>query len=161
MRDALIGDAKMSYGDEYKPQPIIDVPNQGQSPMGRPRRGSPIFYAILDDMAATHDIKSHDYASDKDPFGNYHFAGMLGKMFNNPDDSGFVARLGEKLFRLANLDNNQLVPKNESVEDTERDLCVIMTLWVADRRTRRMKQTATQRIGTEMLRKKVELDPRD
>lgn len=103
------------------------------------RSGSPIFYSLLQKMGELHDRKSHDYASDDNPCGNYHFAGMLSKLFHNPDDSGFVGRLGEKLFRLANLENKNRNPKNESIEDTELDICVIVTLWMADRRDRRSK----------------------
>lgn len=104
---------------------------------GRPRNGSPSFYKLLEEMADTHDSKSHDYASNNNPFGNYLFAGQLSKLFDNPDDAGFVGRIGEKLYRLANLENGRKTPKNESIEDTERDLCVIMALWMSQRRDRR------------------------
>jgi hypothetical protein len=103
------------------------------------RNGSPIFYSLLERMADLHDKKSHDYASNDDPFGNYHFAGRLSRLFANTDDAGFVGRFGEKLFRLANLENSGKYPLNESIEDTELDICVIVTLWIADRRNRRKK----------------------
>lgn len=103
------------------------------------RHGSPEFYKLLEEMADTHDKKSHDYASNSSPFANYHFAGMLSKIFHNPDDAGFLGRIGEKIYRLANLENDGKTAKNESIEDTEKDICVIVTLWMADRRTRRMK----------------------
>ena len=109
---------------------------------GRTRHGSPIFYKLLEEMADTHDRKSHDYANDNNPFGNYHFAGMLSKLFNNPDDAGFIGRIGEKLYRLANLENNRREAINESIADTEKDICVIVTLWMADRRDRRTKAGA-------------------
>ena len=105
---------------------------------GRPLNGSPIFYDLLKQMMLTHDAKSHDYASNSDPAGNYHFAGMLSKLFNNPDDAGFVGRLGEKLYRLANLENDGKIPKNETIDDTEIDICVIVTLWMSDRKNRRI-----------------------
>src|SRR5678816_577305 len=101
------------------------------------RHGSPEFYKLLDRMAQVHDMKSHDYATNENPYGNYKFAGMLSKLFDNPDDSGFIGRLGEKLFRLANLENGGKKPKNESIEDTETDICVIVALWVSMRRDRR------------------------
>jgi hypothetical protein len=104
---------------------------------GRLRNGSPTFYKLLETMAELHDRKSHDYASNDSPTGNYRFAGMLSKLFNNPDDAGFVGRIGEKLYRLANLENSGKVAKNESIEDTELDICVIIALWMADRRDRR------------------------
>lgn len=102
------------------------------------RHGSPEFYAMLERMADMHDKKSRDYASEDDPFGNYHFAGRLGQLFNNAEDAGFVARIGEKMYRLANLENsNNKEVQNEPIEDTEIDLCTIMTLWMASRRARR------------------------
>lgn len=102
------------------------------------RHGSPLFYKLLEEMAEIHNRKSHDYASRENPSGNYHFAGKLALMFSHSEqDAGFVGRLGEKLYRLANLEGSQKTPQNESIEDTERDLCVIMALWIADRRTRR------------------------
>lgn len=114
--------------------------------LGRTRHGSPIFYALLKEMAETHDKKSHDYASDGDPFANYKFAGMLSKVFTNPDDAGFLGRIGEKIFRLANLENpsqtgESKIPLNESIEDTEKDIPTIVTLWIAMRRLRRSQVT--------------------
>jgi hypothetical protein len=105
---------------------------------GYTRHGSPTFYSLLEEMAETHSKKSHDYASNSNPYGNYHFAGKIALLFSHSEqDAGFVGRLGEKLYRLANLESSQKVPSNESIEDTERDLCVIMALWIASRRDRR------------------------
>ena len=101
------------------------------------KNGSPIFYKLLEQMGEIHNRKSHDYASNNDPFANYKFAGMLSKLFSNPDDAGFIGRIGEKLYRLANLENSNKNPSNESIEDTEVDICVIIALWVAMRRERR------------------------
>ena len=120
--------------------------------MGRQRHGSPTFYKLLEEMAVTHDKKSHDYASDSNPSGNYHFAGKLALLFSHSEqDAGFVGRIGEKLFRLANLESSQKIAQNESIEDTERDLCVIMALWMADRRDRRIRMAqATERMRLKM-----------
>jgi hypothetical protein len=101
------------------------------------RHGSPIFYELIQQMAQIHNKKSHDYASDDNPFANYQFAGKLSKLFDNPDDAGFIGRIGEKLYRLANLENHNKLPSNESIADTEVDICVIVALWVAMRRERR------------------------
>lgn len=119
---------------------------------GRQRHGSPTFYKLLEEMAVTHDKKSHDYASNDNPSGNYHFAGRLALLFSHSEqDAGFVGRIGEKLYRLANLESSQKIAQNESVEDTERDLCVIMALWMADRRDRRNKMAqATERLRHKM-----------
>lgn len=101
------------------------------------RNGSVEFYNLLDEMSEIHHKKSHDYASNSDPFANYKFAGMLSKLFNNPDDAGFIGRIGEKLYRLSNLENSGKEPSNETIEDTEVDICTIMALWVSFRRERR------------------------
>jgi hypothetical protein len=104
--------------------------------------GSKTFYDLLKASGDLHSLKSHDYASDADPYANYKFAGMLSKLFDNPDDSGFIGRIGEKLYRLANLENNKKEPKNETIEDTERDLCVLMILWMSMRKDRRKTEVA-------------------
>lgn len=97
------------------------------------------FHKLLEQAKELHARKSHDYASDENPYGNYHFAGHLSKLFDNPQDAGFVGRLGEKLYRLANLENHGKIALNESIEDTEIDLIVIMVLWISDRREKRLR----------------------
>lgn len=105
------------------------------------RHGSQTYYALLDEMAETHNRKSHDYASRENPSGNYHFAGQLAVLFaSSPEDAGFIGRIGEKIYRLANLQKDGKEPLNESVEDTEKDICVITALWMSDRRDRRETQ---------------------
>lgn len=121
------GGKTMGYGEEE------------HGNMGRVRNGSPTFYALLERMAKVHDTKSHDYANNQNPYGNYKFAGMLSQLFKNPDDAGFVGRIGEKLFRLSNLENDGKIPQNEKIEDTEEDICVIVALWMAARRDARME----------------------
>jgi hypothetical protein len=113
--------------------------------VGRLRHGSQSFYNLLQEMAELHDRKSHDYASNEDPFGNYHFAGQMAAMFAySPEDAGFVGRLAEKLYRIKNLETSGRNPINESITDTERDIAVIVTLWMASRRERRNKQNMTK-----------------
>ena len=102
------------------------------------RHGSQTFYKLLEESAAIHDKKNHDYATNKDPFGNYRFAGELSKLFSNPTDAGLIGRFGEKLFRLSNLETKEdAVVKNESIDDTEIDLLTIIGLFVANRKDRR------------------------
>lgn len=104
--------------------------------------GSPHFYQLINEMADLHEAKSHDYAKDSDPSGNYHFAGYVASLFaHSPDDAGFAGRLAEKIFRLSVLESGRLQPKNESVADTDLDIAVIAALWMADRRDRRAKQS--------------------
>lgn len=101
----------------------------------RIRNGSPTFYELLNECAEIHDRKSHDYANNDDPYGNYRFAGLLANLFSHsPDDAGFVGRIGEKIYRLANLGKDNKIPLNESIEDTERDIVTITALWMAARR---------------------------
>lgn len=116
----------------------INIGKTVQAVKGPSKSGSPLFYRLLEEMAETHDKKSHDYASNLEPYANYEFAGWLAHLFkHNQLDMGFVSRIGEKLYRLANLEGSNKIVKNESIEDTERDLCVIMTLWMAARRDKR------------------------
>jgi hypothetical protein len=92
-------------------------------------------------MGITHDKKSHDYASNDNPYGNYHFAGQVSSMFaHSPQDAGFAGRLAEKIYRLANLESSGKSAKNESVDDTEIDIAVITALWMADRMDRRLEK---------------------
>lgn len=104
-----------------------------------PRNGSQTFYDLLNKAAEVHNSKSHDYASNTDPFANYRFAGEMSKLFSDPTDSGLIGRFGEKLFRLSNLDSKNSEPLNESIEDTETDLLVIIGLFAANRIDRRKK----------------------
>lgn len=111
--------------------------NTDQKP---PKHGSPEFYKLLEEMSDLHDRKSHDYASNSNPFGNYTFAGQMAVMFSHsPQDAGFVGRLAEKLYRIANIEREGKTTLNETIEDTEKDICVIVALWVAARRDRRKK----------------------
>lgn len=109
----------------------------GQTATTQQRHGSPTFYKLIEQMGEIHNKKSYDYASNDSPYANYQFAGKLSKLFNNPDDAGFIGRIAEKLYRLANLENNNKIPSNESVEDTEIDILTICALWMASRRDRR------------------------
>jgi hypothetical protein len=105
---------------------------------GRTRHGSPGFYKLLEQMAELHDRKSHDYARDNDPFGNYEFAGLIANMFSSsPVDAGFSGRLAEKIYRLYVLQSENKIPKTDTIDDTERDIAVIATLWMAARRDKR------------------------
>ncbi len=103
------------------------------------RHGSPHFYKLLEEAAETHSRKSHDYASDENPTGNYHFAGKVALLFaHSPEDAGFVGRIAEKIYRIANLESSGKTVKNETIEDTEVDIVTICALWMSDRRSRRL-----------------------
>lgn len=117
---------------------MTDYQTEDHGDKGRTRHGSSTFYKLLQEMAETHDKKSHDYASNQNPSGNYHFAGMVASLFSHShQDAGFASRIAEKIYRLSNLESSGKIPNNEGVEDTERDIAVIVALWMADRRDRR------------------------
>lgn len=120
---------------------ILKVGDMSKEPVDwKEMHGSREFYDLLSRAAVLHDKKSHDYASASNPYGNYQFSGMMSKLFTNSDDAGFIGRIGEKIYRLANLENSGKTPKNESIDDTELDIVVITCLWMASRRERRSKQ---------------------
>lgn len=119
----------------------VNQESNEKSVTNKPRHGSSEFYRMLHEMSITHDSKSHDYVSNDSPFANYHFAGQMAILFSHsPDDAGFWGRIAEKVYRLANLEKDAKIPNNETIEDTERDIAVIATLWMASRRTRRIKK---------------------
>jgi len=111
------------------------------------KSGSSEFYRMLNQMADIHDKKSKDYSSEDKPYGNYYFAGMLANLFaHSSEDAGFVGRLAEKIYRIANLESSNKDPQNEAIEDTEIDIAVITMLWISSRRERR-NSTPTQSPG--------------
>ena len=132
-------EALKEYVKNMDAQPADEVPKQD-------RYGMPEFYQLLRVMAELHHMKSHDYASNEDPAGNYHFAGEIALMFVDPHDAGFAGRLAEKMYRMSNLQNSRKEPLNESVEDTERDFAVIAALWMADRKARRDKMRIDRKL---------------
>lgn len=132
---------KMSEPKIY-PGVIITAPHVRMEGISIPDKqyGSPTFYKLLDEMAEIHSRKSHDYATNDNPYGNYHFAGKIACLFSHsPEDAGFAGRLAEKLYRLATLESGKKTPLNESVADTETDIATIVALWMAERRDRRSK----------------------
>jgi len=133
---------------------MTDYSVEDHGDVGRLRHGSQTFYNLLQEMAETHDKKSHDYAPDSNPSGNYHFAGEMAAMFSHsPQDAGFVGRLAEKLYRIKNLESSGRLGITESIEDTERDIATITALWIADRRDRRrIKMENIKKVQDQMNR---------
>lgn len=133
--------------------------------LGYTRHGSKTFYDLLGEMAELHSRKSHDYANNDDPFGNYRFAGLVANLFSHsPHDAGFAGRLAEKIYRLSVLEGGGKTPLNESILDTERDIAVITTLWMACRRDDRTPVSASQMavthgVNEEALSGMITLEP--
>jgi len=88
------------------------------------------FNNILDEMRELHDKKSSDYASDSNLYSNFEFAAHLVSQFSDPVDQVFVCLIGIKIARLGQLLSGKK-PKNESVEDSLRDLPTYCTIWAS------------------------------
>ena len=129
---------EIAWVDPKRNIKMTNYRTENHGDVGRTRDGSPTFYKLLEEMADIHDRKSHDYASNDNPYGNYYFAGEMAMLFSHsPQDAGFVGRIAEKIYRLSALERMGKIPKNEAVEDTERDIATITALWMASRRDRR------------------------
>ena len=87
--------------------------------------------------------KNHDYSSPQLPFSNFTLSGYMTRFFADRgaqnETLGFVNLIGTKLARLTELLNNKQ-PKNESIDDTFKDLVNYVLLWrewyVSDGKTR-------------------------
>lgn len=87
------------------------------------RYGDPRFYDLLNELAALHSSKSHDYTPDGDPLANFHRA----ERFGVPAWKGALVRLGDKIGRLEQLASGK-DPANESMQDTLKDTAVYALL---------------------------------
>ena len=105
------------------------------------RNGLRQFYDLLEECAEIHHNKSSDYATNSDPLMNYRNAGEMAHAFKDPTDAGLMGRFTEKLQRVINLEGKP--PVNESIEDTENDMLVILGLFISNRRLRRTKANLT------------------
>lgn len=79
---------------------------------------NPRFYALLDEIRATHDKKNADYASGTDPFSNFKECERMGL----PAWKGCLVRMGDKWGRIMNLVEKKA--QNEPIEDSLLDLAV-------------------------------------
>jgi hypothetical protein len=93
-------------------------------------------------MKETHIKKNEDYATEQNPFSNFHFQTQVVKEFKHDQDKVFASLVAVKLARLANLLSSDKVPNNESIEDTFIDAANYMLLWRAEY-LRYRKQTST------------------
>jgi hypothetical protein len=89
---------------------------------------NPHFTRLLAEMAALHQRKNHDYASDANPFSNFEFAATHAGL---PVLAVFDVMLGIKQARLNELLSTGKTPANESVRDNLLDHAMYSALRVA------------------------------
>lgn len=83
------------------------------------RHGDPRFYLLLEEIAALHSRKNHDYAKTDEPLSNFHRSASLGV----DPWRGVLVRMSDKWSRIEQLANGKS-PKNESMRDSLIDLAV-------------------------------------
>ena len=88
---------------------------------------NPTFNAILDEMAALHDSKNHDYADNDNPYSNFEGAAKIAGV-TVPEV--FQVMVGIKVERMRQLTSGKQ-PNHESLADTRRDAAVYLILWEA------------------------------
>lgn len=93
---------------------------------------NPRFDAALQRMRATHEAKSHDYATPENPYANFDFASEVAARFASPMDQVFATMVGIKLARLGELTRGK-TPKHESLDDSFLDLANYVVLWWTQR----------------------------
>ncbi len=87
------------------------------------------FLKNLETMMETHLKKNTDYVGDKGQYFNFEYAAILAEPFTDPVDKVFATMIGIKLARLAVLKDKNIKPKNESIEDTHKDLATYTAIW--------------------------------
>jgi hypothetical protein len=88
------------------------------------KRGHPLFYELLEEMAALHARKNHDYSSDADPLSNLKGCERL----NIPPFMGVLVRLQDKWSRIEQMAKGKKAQVAESLEDTLMDNAVYSLL---------------------------------
>ena len=79
------------------------------------------FYDLLTEISLLHSNKNHDYSGEGDPFQNFKESEKMGI----PAWKGCLVRISDKFSRICNFANSEeLLVKDESVEDTLKDLAV-------------------------------------
>lgn len=87
--------------------------------MPEDRYGDPRFYTLLEEIAALHSRKNHDYAKTAEPLSNFHRSRDLGV----EPWRGVLIRMSDKWSRIEQLSGGK-VAKNESLRDSLIDLAV-------------------------------------
>jgi hypothetical protein len=91
---------------------------------------NPAFTELLKRMAALHESKNADYASDGDPLSNFKEAAEVARWFSGVD-AVFASLIGVKLARLRELTAAGKTPNHESIGDTRTDLAMYAALWAS------------------------------
>lgn len=84
---------------------------------------NPKFTALVKELQALHEAKSHDYAADRDPLSNFRRASAVGVAPFN----GVLVRMSDKWSRIEQLTQGK-TPKNESLRDSLVDLSIYAML---------------------------------
>lgn len=82
-------------------------------------KGSERFHELLNELGELHDMKQADYGTDEDPFANVRATRDWGVW----PWVGALIRLNDKVVRCKSMVKNGVL-KNESVEDSLRDIAV-------------------------------------
>lgn len=117
---------------------------------------NPRFKRALQRMEATHDAKSHDYATDDNPYSNFDFAATVAERFGEPHDHVFATMVGIKLARLGELLGRGKTPKHESIDDTFLDLANYVVLWWTSRERLADNPARNERVATPLTRFQLE-----
>jgi len=98
------------------------------------------FAANCADLLETNRRKRHDYASDDDPLSNFRFVAFVLDFAVQKGVRGralvYLTHLATKMARLIELLGTGKVPKNESIDDSLRDLGVYSQIWRTDLQTK-------------------------
>lgn len=90
------------------------------------KTNNPHFDEVLEEMAAIHTKKNHDYANEEDPLANFLLqAEITGQSVNEV----FFNAIAIKVARLRELVGKGKQPANESIDDTILDMAVYSALW--------------------------------
>lgn len=83
------------------------------------------FNDCLEELKKLHDAKNHDYATDGNPYENLEAVKEIGI----EPWRGVVVRLMDKFKRVKNFcDKGELKVKDETIEDTFKDIAIYSTL---------------------------------
>lgn len=90
----------------------------------------PEFIELLEQSKAIHLRKNQDYANESNPFSNFERSAELVRWFTTSTDRVFIALIGTKLARIAELSDGR-IPNNESLDDSFLDLVTYCALWAS------------------------------